>query len=69
MAGETEEERNFRLQRMRDDNKALTHLLFGLIDENPDLGQQIEAVLREEGLAPPSRPVSAAVSEASSLGD
>ena len=67
--GETEEERNFRLQRMRDDNKALTHLLFGLIDENPDLGQQIEGVLREEGLAPPSRPASAAVSEASSLGD
>jgi len=67
--GETEEERNFRLQRMRDDNKALQHLLFGLVDEHPDLRQVIETVLSEEGLAPPSRPPSAAVSEASSLGD
>mmetsp|Transcript_48062 Transcript_48062/g.70411 ORF Transcript_48062/g.70411 Transcript_48062/m.70411 type:complete len:886 (+) Transcript_48062:105-2762(+) len=66
---ETPEEANFRLQGARDDNKALLHAMFGLMEEHPDLAGQIEAVLQEDGLAPPSRPPSAAVSEVSSLGE
>ena len=66
---ETEEEKGFRLQGMRDSNKALTHALFGLLDEHPELANEIEGVLQESGLAPPSRPPSAAVSEVSSIDD
>ena len=66
---ETPEEANFRWQGARDDNKALLHAMFGLMEQHPDLAGQIEAVLQEDGLAPPSRPRSAAVSEVSSLGE
>jgi chromosome segregation ATPase len=66
---ETEEEKSFRLQHMRDQNKALLHTLFGLMQDHPDLATQIEAVLAEAGLAAPSRPPSAAVSEVSSIGE
>ena len=54
---------------MRDKNKALLHSLFGLMQDHPDLASQIEAVLADAGLAAPSRPPSAAVSEVSSVGE
>jgi hypothetical protein len=63
---ETDEERDFRAQGMREDNKRMLHALMGLAEEHPSLADTIQMALADAGIAPPSRPASAR-SEVSSI--
>ena len=63
---DTEEELDFRLQAMREDNKQMLHVLVGLGQEHTSLEDSIHDALAAAGIAPPSRPASAR-SEVSSI--
>jgi len=63
---DTEEEVDFRLEAMKEDNKQMLHLLVGLGEEHTSLADSIHDALTAAGIAPPSRPASAR-SEVSSI--
>jgi len=63
---DTEEELDFRLQAMKEDNKQMLYLLVGIGEEHTSLADTIHDALTAAGIAPPSRPASAR-SEVSSI--
>jgi chromosome segregation ATPase len=64
--GDTEEELDFTLTSMREENKGMLHMLVGLAEEHGMLADKIYEALNNAGIAPPSRPASAR-SEVSSI--
>jgi len=68
---ETPDEKIFRLQASREENKMLLFALVGIGEEYPDMAGVVEDALREVGVDPPSRPQSArsSVSSISSASD
>lgn len=57
--GDTEEELDFTLTSLKEDNKAMLYLLVGLAEEHSALADTIHEALNAAGIVPPSRPPSA----------